>query len=479
MKANRRTKQPPRSDTSEPTKATLLRAVAPWGQEHLLQFWDELDSASRATLAADIGSVDFELLSRLIRKPEAARDRATAALSAQGPPALRLSDAANRAADAVRCGAAALAAGEVGVVLVAGGQGTRLGFEAPKGTYAIGPVSRASLFQILLEKVAARARRHGAPIPLYVMTSPATHAPTAEFLGQHAWFGMDEADVKLFCQGTMPAADATTGRVLLAEKGRLQLSPDGHGGLLAALVASGSLDDMRRRGVRHLFYMQVDNPLVQAADAEFIGHHLLAGSELSTQVVAKRTPTDRVGNVVSIDGRVEMIEYSDLPDEVAHRRQPDGSLSLWAGNIAVHVFDVAFLVRMARQADSLPFHVARKTVPYVDASGTLVDPTAPNAIKFERFIFDLLPAAKCPLVVEVDEGACFAPLKNAEGQQRDSPWDVRSRLMALHRRWLREVGATVPDDVLVEISPLFALDAEELATKVPPRTSVTAPCYLR
>ena len=144
--------------------------------------------------------------------------------------------------------------------------------------------------------------------------------------------------------------------------------------MLAALDRSGALDDIRRRGMRHLFYFQVDNPLVDICGPEFIGYHLLAESELSTQVVAKRDPLERVGNVVAVDGRLRVIEYSDLPDDVARRRNPDGSLAIWAGSIAVHVIDVALLERMADRADALPFHVAHKKVAHVDASRQRVEP---------------------------------------------------------------------------------------------------------
>ena len=210
-------------------------------------------------------------------------------------------------------GAEALAAGKVAALLVAGGQGTRLGFDHPKGLYRIGPVSQASLFQILMEKMLAAGRRYGVSIPLYLMTSPATHAETLEYLAANGRFGLPEQDLHVFCQGTMPAVDAESGRLLLESPGSLALSPDGHGGMLAALARSGGLDDLAARGIEQLFYFQVDNPLAPVCDAAFLGYHLLAGSELSTLVVAKEFPTERVGNVASVDGRLRIIEYSDLP----------------------------------------------------------------------------------------------------------------------------------------------------------------------
>jgi UDP-N-acetylglucosamine/UDP-N-acetylgalactosamine diphosphorylase len=275
----------------------------------------------------------------------------------------------------------------------------------------------------------------------------------------------------------MPAVDLKSGKLLLEAKDSLALSPDGHGGTLAALARHGCLQDIQQRGIEQLFYFQVDNPLTQICDPQFIGYHLLCGSEMSTQAVAKRDPAERVGVIVAIDGKVQILEYSDLPAEHAARRDADGSLWLWAGNTAIHVFDVAFLERMQHTADALPFHRAKKKVPFIDEAGQLVEPEKPNAIKFERFIFDLLPHARHAIVVEVDPAEGFAPVKNASGEPRDTPETARAAMIALHRRWLREAGARVGDDIAVEISPQFALDAKELKAKIRPGTAVTGPKY--
>ncbi len=311
------------------------------------------------------------------------------------------------------------------------------------------------------------------------MTSPATHDETVEFFAKNDRFGLPAKDLRIFCQGTMPAVDAATGRVLLAEPGRIAVSPDGHGGTLAALVGSGALNDIEQRGIGHLFYFQVDNPLVDVCGPEFLGYHLLAESELSSQVVAKQDPMDRVGNMVEIDGRLQVIEYSDLPDEPARRRNPDGSLAIWAGSIAVHVLDAGFLRRMDGQADALPFHIANKKVACIDPSGEVFKPQEPNAVKFERFIFDLIPSAANAIVVEIDPAKGFAPLKNASGAASDTAETTRAAIVALHAGWLREAGIEVADNVDVELSPLFALDAEEIHTKLDFGTKISAAQYFR
>lgn len=464
---------------SETSKEELVELLRPFGQEHLLAFWNELDAGERIGLAEQIRRVDFARLERLYRQGGSTINWGALARRAQSPPAFRLGSSKNQfsPAEARARGAEALGSGKVATLLVAGGQGTRLGFDHPKGLYPIGPVSQATLFQILLEKVLAVGRRYGAPTRLCLMTSPATHDETVEFLEKHERFGLPADWLHLFCQGTMPAVDERTGKVLLAEMGRLFASPDGHGGMLAALDSSGGLDALRAAGIEQVFYFQVDNPLCQVCNEEFLGYHLLARSELSTQVVRKQFPTEKVGNVASIDGRLRIIEYSDLPEDAAKRRRPDGSLELWAGNTAVHIFDVAFLERVKADQEALPFHLAHKQVAYLDPGGGHIDPAKPNAIKFERFIFDLLPAAERAIVVEVDAAEHFAPLKNGPGSQRDSPETVKRQMVALYRRWLEMAGAKLAKNIDVEISPLFALEPAELKEKLILTRTIDEPTY--
>ena len=346
-------------ETHEMTKEHLLAILRPHGQEHLLAFWDGLDPGHRESLARQIEEIDFALIGRLYEGRRQQADLGELAARAEPPPAFRLDTAQNpfppqQARDRAQ---ESLCAGEFGAILVAGGQGTRLGFDHPKGMFPIGPLSGKTLFQIHVEKIVAAGRRYGVRIPLYLMTSPATHEETVAFFAAHDRFGLPAEDLIVFCQGTMPAVDARTGRVLLAAPGRIAASPDGHGGMLAALDRSGALADIERRGIRHLFYFQVDNPLVDICGREFVGYHLLAQSEFSTQVIAKRDPLDRVGNVVQVDGRLMVIEYSDLPEEAANRRNADGSLVIWAGSIAVHVIDTALLAAAGRRCrrPALPY----------------------------------------------------------------------------------------------------------------------------
>ncbi|MGH3004346.1 MAG: UTP--glucose-1-phosphate uridylyltransferase [Gaiellaceae bacterium] len=454
----------------------LRQVLAGHRQEHVLAFWDELREGDRAVLEAEIRAFDFTLLERLIGEHVGREPAGEPRLGELEPVEVerRLGE------DAVAAGEAALAAGEVGVVLVAGGQGTRLGFDGPKGTFGVGPVSGASLFQIHAEKAVALARRFGRAVPLYVMTSPDNHEATRAFFAEHDDFGLER--VRFFVQGQLPAVDRLSGKLLLAEKGRLALGPDGHGGVVRALATrDGSrescLDELRAQGVRTVFYFQVDNALVRVADPAFLGLHRLRGAEMSLKVVEKAEPGERVGIVAVARGEPRVIEYSDLPAELAERRRPDGGLELWAGSIAIHAFELEFLERLAKGDVRLPYHRAAKNVSFVDDSGALVRPEEPNAAKFETFVFDALPLARRACIVETSRREEFAPLKNASGS--DSPETVRRLISDLHAGWLERAGATIAPGIPAEISPLFALDEAELRARVSPGLRVDRPLYLR
>jgi UDP-N-acetylglucosamine/UDP-N-acetylgalactosamine diphosphorylase len=464
-------------------KHELFAHLKTFGQEHLLSFWNVLSESEQNNLAAQINALDFAQIAELYAR----RDEPAAALMladrADDPPAYKFSTVTDTTPckttksitprEASESGAELLRAGKVAFVLVAGGQGTRLGFPHPKGMYPIGPVSQATLFQFHFEKVLAISRRYGQRVPYCMMTSPATHVETVRFLKDNNYFGLPADDVFIFCQGTMPAVSLDEGKVLLDSKGSIALSPDGHGGMLAAITkadhngGASVLAQLRQRGIDYLFYNQVDNPLVRIGSPEFLGYHCLSGSELTSQVIRKRFPSDKVGNIVEVEGRLYVIEYSDLPEAVGKQTNLDGSLKIWAGSIAVHVFNTELLDRTSQHASSLPFHYARKKVSFVDVqSGEAIKPDKENAIKFERFIFDLLPSANNAIVVEVDPPNHYAPLKNAPGAASDSPETVKQSISAMHTTWLAQAGAVIRHDPVIEISPLFADSPEAVAEKI-------------
>jgi UDP-N-acetylglucosamine/UDP-N-acetylgalactosamine diphosphorylase len=441
------------------------------GQSHLLRWWPELDPPQKHALLVELQSLDLERLAPLIGSvatshgaPESAGDRAARALPPENM--VRLPDRGGDPAEWLRAqelGDWLLRGHKVGAILVAGGQGTRLGFDHPKGMFKIGPVSGKPLFQLLCEQLAARGRQAGTSIPYYIMTSKATHEETRAFFQEHHYFGLDPDDVSFFQQASLPAVD-DDGRILLDQKYRLTASPDGHGGLLHALKRAGLLGVMADRGIEYLYYHQVDNPAAIVCDPAFLGLHVLRDSEMSTKVVAKTSAAERMGVVVDLDGHTEIIEYSDLPAERAAARGPDGGLLLWAGSTAIHAFNRSFLERLAIDSGPLPYHRARKAIPHINDAGERVSPLQPNGWKFEQFIFDALPQASATLVVEADRPREFLPVKNHDGA--DSPATVQAGLLQLYREWLDEAGAIVAPQARVEISPLVATDAAELAKKI-------------
>jgi len=452
--------------------ADLLHRLTLHRQEHLLHGWGTLSSEQRSELASELAGIDFEELVALYQR----RDEPHTALPSRDRitpiPVMNETPTAEERA----IGEEALRRGEVAALLVAGGQGSRLGFEKPKGMFPVGPVSNATLFQIHAEKVLALSRRYGKPVPLLVMTSPATHDDTEAFFREHRFFGLAEADVTFFQQGTMPALDLATGKLLLEAPGKLFLSPNGHGGTLTALAETDLLPEIAAGGIRNIFYLQVDNPLVKICDPGFLGRHIAAKSEASSKIVFKEQPEEKVGVLAVVDGKCGIIEYSDLPEGMASEREAEGTLRFRAGSPAIHIFSVPFLERVTARGTGLAFHVARKKVEHYDpALGRVVKPETENALKFEKFVFDALPMAERWLAMATPRSEEFAPLKNATGG--DTPEDVKRAMIALHSGWLKQAGIETHGHA-VEVSPLYALDAEELGFKLESALDVTKPLYL-
>lgn len=463
---------------SQPPQS-LRQSLQATGQDHVLAGWEQLAPPEQAALVEQLQAIDLPLLQKLFTE----RDHPVAIVSPSDIEPIEVLPCPGPRDDEARArGKDALRRGEVGILVVAGGQGSRLGFEHPKGLFPVGSVSRKTLLQIHAEKVLALRRRYAAPLPLLVMTSPATNDETIDFFKKNHFFGLPADTVIFFQQGSMPALDMASGKLLLEAPGKLFLSPDGHGGTLTALARTGLLERLRDLGIRHLFYFQVDNPLVKVADPIFLGHHLLARSEVSSKVIRKETPTEKLGNFVQVHGRCTMIEYSDLPENLARQTKPDGNLLIAAGNPAIHIFALDFLATVTRGATAIPFHVARKKVPYLNDQGVAVQPTKENALKFERFIFDVLPRAERWVLVETSRREEFEPLKNATGP--DSPESVARAMTNLAAQWLETAGVKVPRDAKgqvafpLEISPLYALDAQELAGKVNSTMQIDGPTYL-
>jgi UDP-N-acetylglucosamine/UDP-N-acetylgalactosamine diphosphorylase len=441
------------------------------GQGHVFTWWTELDRDERASLLEQVDGIDFPLLASLVEEL-VLHPQTEESVELEPAPIIPIprTDEDKAARESAReHGEALLKDGAVAALVVAGGQGTRLGFDGPKGAFPIGPVSNKSLFALFAERILAAERRFGPTIPWYIMTSPANDAQTRAFFERNGFFGLLPEQVWFFVQGTMPAVDPD-GQILLASKSEIARSPDGHGGTFRALERSGALDHMESRGMREIAYFQVDNVLVRIPDPVFLGYHAQAEAEMSSKVVRKAYPEEKVGIIGMRDGRVGVIEYSDLSPEDMVARGPDGERKYWAGSIALHVIQVGFVRRLQSEGIRLPFHRADKKVPFVDEAGKMIEPDRPNGIKFESFVFDALPHARNAVTLEVSREEEFAPVKNARGE--NSPETAQRALMETFASWLVGAGVQVPrnpDGSLakkLEISPLYALDREEAIRKI-------------
>ena len=324
-----------------------------------------------------------------------------------------------------------------------------------------------SLFQLFAEYIRGTNRRYGSDLRWYIMTSPQNDAATRQYFEDNEHFGLEAGHVRFFTQGLMPAF-SPEGKILLEAPHRVAFSPDGHGGSLLALRRSGALAEMAVAGIDYISYFQVDNPLVKCIDPLFIGLHDLTKSEMSSKSIPKVDDRERVGNFVIGDGKTMVIEYSDLPDELAHARDELGRRKFDAGSIAIHVLSRTFVERITADEASfgLPWHRAVKKVPCVDETGQRVEPEKPNAVKLEAFIFDAIPQARNPLILQTIRAEEFSPVKNATGV--DSAETSRRDQSLRVANWLSSAGFDVPQtsagepDGVFEISPLLALDAGHL-----------------
>ena len=424
------------------------------GQEHVLAYWKKLNKDEQKALLAQVAAIEPKNVARCAAALKSGGDVPD---SSKGKAAkvAELKGAALKSAIAV--GEKELRAGRVAALLVAGGQGSRLGYDGPKGCYSIGPITGAPLFYFHARKILARTIRYGAPIPFYVMTSEANNEATQRCFEENDFFGLNPKDVFFFTQGMWPGM-TPDGKIILDAPGHVFMSPDGHGGLLAALKRSGALDDMKKRGIKSVFYFQVDNPLVEIADPAFIGYHVQQKAEYSLKLCAKRDPYEKVGMPMQFGSTYRMVEYTEMTKEQCERKAKNGKLYFLYGSPAIHVFDRAFLAKEANRA--MPLHLAHKKIPMV-VNGKVVKPTEPNGYKFEKLIFDILPNAKRVACLAFDQKEEFSPVKNAEGN--DSPATCRADMQAKWAKWFEKIGVKLPANVPVEIDPVYALDADDLA----------------
>ena len=343
-----------------------------------------------------------------------------------------------------------ISSGKIAAFTVAGGQGTRLGYDGPKGTLPVSPIKNKPLFQLFAEQIRGVSEKYESVIPWYIMCSPLNLEATISHFEENNHYGLAKEDIKFFAQGVMPATDFE-GNLLLASEDSLALSPNGHGGSLKALIDSGSIKDMANRGIQHVSYFQVDNPLVSTINPLFIGLHDLQESDMSSRSLTKTGPFEKLGNFVSIGERLAIIEYSDLPEEKALEKDELGEIKYRAGSPAIHILRRDFIEQFASGEIKLPYHRAEKKVAHVDETGQLLSPDQPNAVKFETFVFDALPFAKNPLILEADRNEEFSPVKNMTGV--DSLESSQQDQIKRAKRWLKNAGYAIKAETTVEICP--------------------------
>ncbi len=451
------------------------------GQEHVLEWLEELEEEPQRGLLEQLRRIDFDRLAEfrtLLRSPA----EKVAFGDVVPAPVERLpSDETEREAERSvrRMGRRALEEDRVAALTVAGGQGTRLGYDHPKGMYPISPIRGKSLFRLFAEQILAARRRYGCAMPWLIMTGHTNDRETREFFAEKDYFGLGRQSVHFFVQHTNPILSAD-GRLLRAERDELLVGPDGHGGVFDALADSQMLDLLREGGWGLISCFQVDNPLVTVADERYLGYHIRHKADFSCKVVAKRGPGEGLGIAVLKGGKPAVIEYIDVPDEVAGERTDSGELRYLFGSIAIHIIAVPFVDRMLERGESLPWHVAEKTYDmYKD--GQKVSSPEKGCRKFERFVFDSLRFADECAFVEVSREDEFGPVKNAGGE--DSPASARRLLQRQWLRWLEQAGAEFdwPEDLsrpLIEISPLYATGPEVLGERLEPGWTPAFPLVL-
>ena len=441
-----------------------------YGQSHLLAFWDDLEEIQKRNLLEQIRRLDFakinEWIAEFIKKPNSVAISPELDPVPSYRPEPKDYEQARKYTEAIELGKELISRGKVAAFVVAGGQGTRLGFDGPKGDFPISPVRNKTLFQIFAEHIATVSSRYQAVCPWYIMTSPLNHDQTVEIFRSNDYYSLGKENVFIFQQGTLPNF-GTDGKILLADKATIACSPDGHGGSFKALYQSGAVEDMKRRGVEFMSYWQVDNPLIKIFHPLFIGLHVLDKAEMSSKTLIKNDPKEKVGNFCLVNGKVTVIEYIDLPDELAFKQNQDGSFVFKLGSIAIHIINRTFVEKLNAGGLSLPLHRAVKKILHLDEHGNQIES---EGIKLESFVFDGLPLASNSIILQILRSEEFAPTKNATGI--DSAVSARQMMVDRAAAWLESAGVTVPrrddgsPDCLLEIAPSFALEKDDIKAKL-------------
>lgn len=404
----------------------IKKILNKYNQEHLLVCYEKLSSEDKEKLLNQISSIDFDLMKDLYEKTKEEIDMGEDKITPIGyVDKSKLSDEEYQRLDDL--GSKAIKAGKLAVLTMAGGQGTRLGYNGPKGTFDLGLDSHKTLFELMCDTLKEAKNTYGIYVPWYIMTSNENNKQTTEFFEENDYFGYPKEDIKFFIQGELPMI-GTDGKILVNEKGLIKLAADGHGGVFEAVVKSKVLEDMKNRNVEWIFVGPVDNPLVNMVDSIFVG---LAESNQCTAAgksVVKANPEERVGVFCTRNGKPSVVEYTEIISEMSNQRDENGELVYGESHINCNLFNIERINTIAK--NKLPYHSAFKKAKYIDENGTLIDSIKPNSYKFEAFIFDAFTSLDSMAILRVKREDEFAPVKNAEGT--DSPATSRELYKKFH-----------------------------------------------
>ena len=392
-----------------------------YGQEHLLNHYDSLDEKKKQKLLEQIGNIDFELVNNLYNSTKEQKTNSHDEITPiDYLDKFKLNDQ-YKYYEAI--GKKAIKEGKLAAVTMAGGQGTRLGHSGPKGTYDIGLDSHKSLFELLSDNLKEEGKKYGVVIPWFVMTSRENNKDTVEFFEKHKYFGYQKnKNIFFFEQGELPMMD-TEGKILIGEDGLVKLAADGHGGIYESLVKTNMTKKMRELGIEWVFIGGVDNCLVKMVDPVLMGIAIDKKVTVACKSVVKANPHEKVGVFCRRNGRPNVVEYSEITDEMAEATDENGELLYGESHILCNLFSIDAIERMG--AEPLPYHVAFKKAKYIDKDGNLVVPDSPNAYKFEAFLFDAFGEVDDMAVLRVKREEEFAPVKNSDEKGVDCPKTAR------------------------------------------------------
>lgn len=385
--------------------AAAQEILGRYGQEHLLAHFDTLSQEEQETLLQQVGETDFSVLSHLDGFLKEKETQEKAGRSYAPAPAMELPEIRSREGELRAAGLSAIRAGKAAAMLLAGGMGTRLGWEGPKGTFDIGKTRPVYIFQRIIENLLDVAGEAGCHPRLFIMTSEKNHEETVSFLEEHQFFGYPAEKVLFFKQDMAPACDYE-GKVFLESPSRIATSPNGNAGWYGSLMRAGYGNILKEEGIEYINVFAVDNVLQRILDPCFVGACILAGADVGSKVVRKVSPDEKVGVICLEDGRPSIVEYYELSEEMK-------GAGYEFGVILNYLFKVSALEAVAGR--EMPMHVVEKKIPHLGPDGTLVKPDAPNGYKFEQLVLDLIHMMDSCLSYEVVREKEFAPVKNAAG----------------------------------------------------------------